>query len=272
MLSKPLLFVCDDADSFRSRKLASDLGLNPAGINAVNLMAMPPEHLVLWADATGLALGRAGAGKGAATRVNFSDPALQYRLRTSGKRQGLGKAMGLDKAGNRQLHVLDATAGLGRDALLLAHLGCRVTLLEESPLVHALLEDGLYQAQHADDEQLRATVARMSLLHADARSWCANAAQDPALQPDVIYLDPMFPVRSKSAKVKKDIALLHELLGAERDLGSLLAAALAAAKYRVVLKRPDGKLPAELPEPAFVVAGKTAGFAVYAKSSLSNMP
>jgi 16S rRNA (guanine1516-N2)-methyltransferase len=272
MLTEALLFVCDDADTFRSAKLARELGLKPNKIKGGDAVATADEGFAFWTDGAGLALGKVAAGKDAATRVNFTDPALQYRLRTSGKRQGLGKAVGLDKIKNTQLHVLDATAGLGRDALLLAHLGCRVTLLEESPLIHALLEEGLHQGRRSAEQQLVETLARMTLHHADARAWLRDIQQGAREQPDVIYLDPMFPARSKSAKVKKDIALLHELLGAERDLASLLSAALAAAKYRVVLKRPEGRLPQELPEPAFVVGGKTASFAVYAKSSLSNMP
>jgi 16S rRNA (guanine1516-N2)-methyltransferase len=273
ILTEALLFVCDHADTFRTGKLAAELGLKSIENNAAASMKNSEAGFAFWADANGLALGKIAAGIEAATRVDFTHATLQYRLRTSGKRQGLGKAVGLDKIrSDRQLHVLDATAGLGRDALLLAHLGCRVTLLEQSPLIHALLDEGCHQARQRGDAQLCATLARMTLQHADARQWLDAVQQGRHEQPDVVYLDPMFPVRNKSAKVKKDIALLHELLGAEQDLPSLLRAAQTVAKYRVVLKRPEGKLPVELPEPAFVVAGKTASFAVYTNSSLSSMP
>ena len=42
--------------------------------------------------------------------------------------------------------MLDATAGLGRDAFVLASLGCQVTLIERVPAVAALLENGIERA------------------------------------------------------------------------------------------------------------------------------
>ena len=227
-------------------------------------------QLRLNADAAGLSLQDANEPGATASRVDFLDATLQYRLRTSGKRQGLGKAIGLDKAATgKQVFVVDATAGFGRDALVLAHLGCRVLLLEQSPLMHALLADGFRRANTEGTLEIRSVLERMRLLQADARQWLAsaNAASE---RPDVVYLDPMFPPRSKQAKVKKDIALLHQLLGSEPDPGSLLQAALKVARYRVVLKRPDGKLPPGLPAPAFWIGEKPAMFAVYVNNSFSS--
>ena len=228
-------------------------------------------QLVLKADADGLSLQDASAPRTAATRVDFVDATLQYRLRTSGKRQGLGKAIGLDKAASgREVFVVDATAGLGRDALVLAHLGCRVLLVEQSPLMHALLADGFRRSGIEATPEFASVLARMQLLHADARQWLAAAARGENERPDVVYLDPMFPPRGKQAKVKKDIALLHHLLGSEQDVGSLLQTALAVARYRVVLKRPDGKLPPDLPAPTMWIGDKPAAFAVYVNSSFSS--
>ncbi len=227
--------------------------------------------LQLNADASGLSLQDASEPGTTATRVDFLDATLQYRLRTSGKRQGLGKAVGLDKAASsQQVFVVDATAGLGRDALVLANLGCRVLLLEQSPLMHALLADGFSRGNRVATSEFQGVLARMHLLHTDARQWLAAAARGEVERPDVVYLDPMFPPRSKQAKVKKDIALLHQLLGSEPDLASLLQAALAVARYRVVLKRPDGKLPPELPAPTLWIGDKPAAFAVYVNSSFSS--
>jgi 16S rRNA (guanine1516-N2)-methyltransferase len=232
----------------------------------------PAVQLQLNADANGLSLQDASVPNAAATRVDFVDPTLQYRLRTSGKRQGLGKAIGLDKAASgQQVFVVDATAGLGRDALVLAHLGCRVLLLEQSPLMHALLADGLRRGNSEATPEFASVLTRMQLLHADARQWLAAAARGEHERPDVVYLDPMFPPRDKQAKVKKDIALLHQLLGSEQDLGSLLRSAQAVARYRVVLKRPAGKLPPDLPAPTLWVGEKPAAFAVYVNSSFSSM-
>jgi len=208
-------------------------------------------------------------GKQAPTRVDFNDATLLHRLKTSGKRQGLGKALGLAK--NDGLQVLDATAGLGRDALLMAYLGCAVTMLERSLLVHALLQDGLARASITGDPLILPALQRMQLHLADARQWFAYIAAGLRPRPEVIYLDPMFPPRDKTAKVKKDIALLQELLGAEMDFKGLLDAACAVATKRVVVKRPAGKVDAALPVPAFTVPGKTASFDVYLASSSSSM-
>jgi 16S rRNA (guanine1516-N2)-methyltransferase len=236
---------------------------------------MSPEPLpaeydhVLWVTAEGLALGPRDVKPATATRVDFLDGALQYRVRTSGKRQGLGKAVGLDKSPH--ISVLDATAGLGRDALVLAALGCEVTLMERSPLIHALLEDGFARARRDGDAALQAQLDRMTLLQGESRERFAAIARGAASQPDVIYLDPMFPPRSKSASVKKDIALLHTLLGSEEDFATLLAAARSCAKHRVVVKRPGNKTDASLPQPAFTVPGKAAHFEVYVNSSFSSI-
>ena len=56
----------------------------------------------------------------------------------------LAKAVGLKKGACPD--VIDCTAGLGRDAFVLASLGCRVVMLERVTVVHALLNDGLAQA------------------------------------------------------------------------------------------------------------------------------
>jgi 16S rRNA (guanine1516-N2)-methyltransferase len=227
--------------------------------------------LLLSADEHGLGL-RDPAERATATRVDFLAADLQYRLKTTGKRQGVGKAVGLDKvAAGRRLHVADATAGLGRDALVLAHLGCEVTMLEQHPVMHALLADGLERGLAQASAEFLSVLQRLQLFHTDARSWLAAAAGGEHRAPDVVYLDPMFPPRDKSAKVKKDMVLLHRLLGSEQDLGSLLEVALKAARYRVVLKRPDGKLPPGLPAPTLWIGEQPAAFAVYVNSSLATM-
>jgi len=260
------LFLCDPHDK----------SAIPSGITRLRLPvfggaeALPPafDH-VLWLSNEGLALGPRDVKASHATRVDFLDGTLQYRLRTSGKRQGLGKAVGLDKASG--ISVLDATAGLGRDALVLAALGCTVTLLERSPLVHALLEDGFIRARRDGDAGLQLLLDRMTLLPGESRERFAAIMRGEVPQPDVIYLDPMFPPSSKSANVKKDIALLHTLLGSEEDFPALLAAALPCAKHRVVVKRPGNKRDASAPKPAFTVPGKAAHFEVYVNSSFSSM-
>lgn len=94
--------------------------------------------------------------------------------------------------------VIDATAGLGRDAFVLASIGCRVRLVERHPVVRLLLQDGLQRA-YADSEIGEMLQQNMQLLPV------SHIAQlNPALDcVDVVYLDPMYPHKPKSALVKK---------------------------------------------------------------------
>ena len=173
----------------------------------------------------------------------------------------IAKAVGI-QAGVRPL-VLDATAGLGRDAFVLAELGCGVTMIERQALIAALLEDGLLRAQ--TDPEVAPIVARMCLLCGNAIELMAAWASEP---PQVIYLDPMFPHRDKSALVKKEMRLFRPLAGNDDDAPALLAAALKLATHRVVVKRPR-KAPAIAGEkPGYVLEGKSSRFDIYPKKAL----
>lgn len=159
--------------------------------------------------------------------------------------------------------VLDATAGLGRDAFVLACLGCQVHMIERHPIVAALLTDGLRRARL--DTQVAGIVQRMPLLIGDAielmHAWTADA-------PQVIHLDPMFPSRDKSALVKKEMRLFKPLVGADDDAPDLLAAALALATHRVVVKRPRKAPSIAGATPTYSLDGKSSRYDVYAKKSL----
>lgn len=151
--------------------------------------------------------------------------------------------------------LVDATAGLGHDSLLMAHLGAHVTLVERHPILFTLLEDTHVRAQ--SDTFLSSVVARIKLVFSDSADYLIAQAEQQTVV-DVVYLDPMFPQRDqnqqahkKQAQVKKQMQLLHLLLpeDGEMDLGdNLLELAQKIAK-RVVVKRPrlavflDGKEP-----------------------------
>lgn len=177
----------------------------------------------------GLCLHGVGVKNNGGLSVNFSDPKLKFRANSSIRNQNIIKAIGI-KSGARP-KVLDGTAGLGKDAFLLANIGCEVLLLERSEIVHALLRDGLMRAAQEEGE-LASAVARMELQRGDFLDF-----DKPTALFDVVYLDPMFPVRRKTAKVKKDMALLQQLLGHQADNGVLLEHAKKIARKRVVVKR-----------------------------------
>lgn len=135
---------------------------------------------------------------------------------------------------NKQMpvSVLDATAGLGEDALLLAAFGFNVSLYERDETIYKLLSDTIERAK--EDADLLKAVSRMTLFYEDS----IKAMRELKEKPDVVYLDPMFPIRTKSGLVKKKFQLIHELEKPCEDEKELLEAALSAALVRVVIKRP----------------------------------
>lgn len=188
--------------------------------------------------------------------VDFGSGTATYRRKFGGgKGEGIAKAVGLNK--KPDLTVIDATAGLGRDAFVLASLGAQVTMVERNPAVAALLTDGLRRA--AQDPQLASWLpSRMQLVHQAALQALTDL---PA--PDVVYLDPMFPEREKSALVKKEMRAFHDVVGSDTDADALLAPALALAHKRVVVKRPGyaGFLAGQ--KPSMSIEGKNNRFDVY---------
>lgn len=200
-------------------------------INARFLRQHPEISLLL--DQDGLWL----AAQGMKMQPAWADEIHRLK-RASLKNELLLRACQMSK----HLSILDATAGLGHDALLLAWMGAKLTLLERDPIVYALLCSAQQQAlQHP---LLQDTAARIELLHCDASQYLAELAVD---QFDVIYLDPMFPARhahqsaeKKQAQVKKQMQLLHLLLPEQgiMDLGDGLLPLAQDKATRVIVKRP----------------------------------
>ncbi|VAV96319.1 16S rRNA (guanine(1516)-N(2))-methyltransferase [hydrothermal vent metagenome] len=161
----------------------------------------------------------------------FVGGAVGHRLRHGGGRgQALPKAVGMK--GGRTPDVVDATAGLGRDAFLLASLGAKITLIERSKTMHDLLRAGLERAA-AQGGEFSQIIARMTLLHGDAKDLLADLA------PQVILIDPMHPPRKNSALVKKEMRLIRDIVGSDEDSVELMEVALKVAQNRVVLKWPQ---------------------------------
>lgn len=145
---------------------------------------------------------------------------------------------------NEQPSLIDATAGLGHDSLLMAYLGAHVTLVERHPVLFTLLEDAKSKAEN--DPFLSKYMQRIHLIFQDAHYYLQQCNQDDR-KVDVIYLDPMFPQRDqhhqvikKQAQVKKQMQLLHLLLpeDGEMDLGDQLLPLAQQIASRVVVKRP----------------------------------
>ena len=155
--------------------------------------------------------------------------------------------------------AIDATAGLGEDSFLLAAAGFHVHLYECNPVIAALLRDALDRA--AKDSILAPIAARMEAKEGDSLQALAEAAAVGA-SPDLVYLDPMFPGRTKSAAVKKKFQLLHHLERPCADERAMLDAALAAFPRKIVIKRPvKGPHLADV-KPSHSIAGKAVRYDV----------
>jgi 16S rRNA (guanine1516-N2)-methyltransferase len=194
--------------------------------------------------------------------VDFISGAVAHRRKFGGGRgQSIAKAVGL-KQGVMPV-VVDGTAGLGRDAFVLASLGCKVIMVERHPVVAALLEDGLRRAY--EDSEIGAWMSeRMSLFPGSSLEALAKITAAV----DVVYLDPMYPHRDKSALVKKEMRVFQSLVGADLDADGLLTPALALASKRVVVKRPDYAEDLDGIKPSMVIATKKNRFDVYVLSAM----
>ena len=163
------------------------------------------------------------------------------------------KAAGRVKDGEAPLAV-DAAAGFGEDALLLAAEGYRVLMFERDPVIAALLADALSRAER--DPALSGAVSRMRLRREDSLSALGSLEETPA----VIYLDPMFPEKKKSGLTGKKFQMLHLLAGPCDQEEDLLRAAWDACPGRVVVKRPlKGPYLAGL-RPSWSLKGKTVRY------------
>lgn len=190
--------------------------------------------------------------------LDFVSGKMRYRSDQAGlKNELLARSLGVKP--NDHPVIVDATAGLGRDSFILASLGFTITALESHPVIFALLRDAIRRASHVDI--MKEIASHIHLVHTDARRWLSELS--PSSRPDIIYLDPMFPAREKSASVKKEMVILQNLLGKVANDQELLDIALTCGKLRVVVKRP--RLAPALSErkPNYSLTGKSSRFDIY---------
>lgn len=189
-------------------------------------------------------------------RIDFTTGAVGFRLRSGeGRGQPLARAVGMKSGATPS--IVDATAGMGRDAFFLASLGCEVTLIERSETVHAALAAAIERAR-AENDDFAAIMSRMTLLHGDSRALL------PTLAPEIVLVDPMHPERTKSALVKKQMRDLRDIVGTDPDASELMETALASATNRVVLKWPLRAAPITgLRKPSHQILGKTTRYDVF---------
>jgi 16S rRNA (guanine1516-N2)-methyltransferase len=224
--------------------------------------------LYLMVDGDSISLQQGGKKAPGPVRVDFVSGVSAHRRKYGGGNgQSIAKAVGI--SGAYKPTVLDATAGLGRDAFVLATLGCDVTLIERHPVVYLLLKSGLQCAQY--EVEIADIMTRMKLLQGNSiellRDWFKLGYE----QPDIVYLDPMFPHTTASAEAKKEMKLFRTLVGADIDEDQLWVQADAIARCRIVVKRPAKAPPLAGKAPSYSLLGKANRFDIYSKMKVSKV-
>ncbi|MGY2797799.1 16S rRNA (guanine1516-N2)-methyltransferase [Ewingella americana] len=222
-----------------------------------NLTSDPDANMALVLTPERLELRKLDEPKLGAIFVDFVGGTMAHRRKFGGGRgEAVAKAVGVK--GSYLPNVVDATAGLGRDAFVLASLGCHVRMLERNPVVAALLDDGLERG-YRDAEIGPWLRERMTLLHASSLTTLSELTP----KPEVVYLDPMYPHKQKSALVKKEMRVFQGLVGPDEDADGLLEPARRLATKRIVVKRPDYAPPmADIAAQAAVIT-KSHRFDIY---------
>jgi 16S rRNA (guanine1516-N2)-methyltransferase len=229
----------------QAEALASHLHL-PFSQKADFLLSLTPDFL-------GLQL---TSQKSAPLYIDFVTGKLNYRRQhLSLRREALARALGLKTT--KPPYIIDATAGLARDSFIIAALGFNVTLIERSGIIAALIEDGLQRAML--HPEVAPIARRMHLIQDNAITYIEQLVK----KPDVIYLDPMFPSKKKSALSKQDMRIFHEVVGEDLDGNELLKTALACASQRVVVKRPRLAKPLAGIDPSYILEGSSSRFDIY---------
>ncbi len=184
--------------------------------------------------------------------VDFLNPAFQHRIKSLNKKDPLIRALGLHKSPD--VHVIDTTAGFGQDGVCISTYANKVTLLEQSALVHALLQNGLERASN----WLAKQKAKIELHHINACDYLSKLNKSE--YPDVIYLDPMYPERSKQALSKLPMQCLQTITSPQNDI-HLFQIALVKALKRTVIKRPNHAI--FWGKPDLSLKGKSHRFDIY---------
>ncbi|MCK5394410.1 MAG: class I SAM-dependent methyltransferase [Gammaproteobacteria bacterium] len=193
--------------------------------------------------------------------IDFIKGNLAHRQQFGGGRgQAIAKAIGL-KSGITP-SVLDATAGLAGDAFVLATLGCPMTLIERSPVIFALIENAVERAS-LNEKFTPILNQGFKLINQDAIDYISDRLTSKDTSPDVIYIDPMYPDRKKSALVKKDMQILQRLHDKDEQASELLETALLYTRKRVVVKRPVHAETLNDRKPSTCIKSKKTRYDVY---------
>ena len=209
----------------------------------------PGPKLTILFHAKGVSL----TGYGLSYQGDFEN--MLHRV-TNGRLQHemLVRAAKSDKPGRK---AIDATAGMGEDAFLLAAQGYEVTLFEQNPVIAVLLKDALRRAKK--HPVLKDIASRMNLVQDNSVEGMSKLL-DPV---DVIYLDPMFPARQKSSLINKKLQLIQKLEPPCSEETDLFDAAISASPSKIIVKRPLTSEFLAGRKPSYTLNGKAIRYDCY---------
>lgn len=153
-----------------------------------------------------------------------------YKSKGFAKQNPLVKAVGGHSDEKRCLW--DMTAGLCNDSLIFLGLGFEVFAFEREKSVYALSLDALLRTQ--ENELLKNIFTHLNIENSDS----SGILQENREAPDVIYLDPMYPEKKKSALPSKEMQILQLIASETKMLEEFLLGCIKKARQRVVIKRP----------------------------------
>ncbi len=196
-----------------------------------NSTGPPSDGIVLMLDEGRLAIRDLSEANWNPLCIDFLEPKFLLRLKkVQNETQLIKRAVGFKPQDN--ILIWDATAGLGRDTMVLIKLGYRVVAVERSAILFELLYDAIERAKQSNE--LHESLGRLQLLVGDSKILLSQLKE--VERPDVIYLDPMYPETKKSSQPKKEMQFLRKLLGPDDNLAKLIETARAVAKKKVILK------------------------------------
>lgn len=190
-------------------------------------------------------------------KVDFLSKQNNYRcVNFKKKNEALYKALGI-KA-NYFPSVVDATAGFGKDAFLISFWGCYVMMIERHPVVAALLKDGLQRAY--ENKNIGCWLKkRLHFIFYDS----FKMLEIPIFQPDIVYLDPMYPINKKKLLPKKNMQFLRKIIKNNSNYKELLNISRKFARKRIIVKRPIYAKPLSNEKFEFSIKNKNHRFDIY---------
>ena len=209
------------------------------------------QHCHLYLSETGLSFFHPEARSTKKFKIDFNSGTTLWRTNRVEHEKLIKKALGKHEA---PLNILDCTAGMLQDSLLFLSLGHKVTAVEQSKILFHLLSDAI---NRSNDQKI---FKALTLINANACSYISKGQKF-----DVIYFDPMYPTRKKSALGSGQLEYLARILAIEsieNDSTQDFEFLSSLPIKKMIVKRPIKAEPFSK-KINYQVLGKTTRFDIY---------